>query len=279
VLKHYLPPLEDSNSLNEAMRYSVLAPAKRVRPLLVYATGEALKVPLDLLDIIAAAIEYIHCYSLIHDDLPAMDNDDLRRGQPTCHIAFNEAIAILAGDALQTLAFDVLATYPLNYHNDTVRLRLIKLLTTACGHAGMAKGQAIDILSTNQSLSLNETTAMHELKTGKLLHASIMMPAIAAGIQDSSQLDSLHQFAHDIGLAFQIKDDILDIEASTQTLGKKQFADIEQNKSTYPRALGLEASKNKLMQLYRNAMNLLSPFSEDFDPLRKMAHYIIEREY
>lgn len=280
ALIRHLPSIErSSSSLIEAMQYGVQGAGKRLRPLLVYATGEALEVHDDLLSVIATAVEYIHCYSLIHDDLPAMDNDDLRRGKPTCHRAFNQGIAILAGDALQTLAFDILATDPPSYTNPATRLALIKNLAQACGATGMAQGQAIDIESSGKILSLSRLQHMHSLKTAKLLQACLTLPLLAASNAPSTLNEILSTAGLLMGLAFQVKDDILDIEADTTILGKKQFADIEQNKSTFPKLLGLHESRRYLFQLHQQAMKLLEPLDERFNVLRQLFCHLIERQH
>jgi farnesyl diphosphate synthase len=273
VLQDKLP--QTDNILHQAIRYSVLNGGKRLRPILVYATGESLGGNPKALDIPACAIELIHCYSLIHDDLPSMDNDDLRRGKPTCHIAFNEAIAILAGDALQALSFEILSEKsPLFTANQ--QTQMINTLTKACRN--MADGQALDITN-QQQLSLEELTIMYQNKTGALIQASIISGALAANCQQQSSLNTLAQYAQSIGLAFQIQDDIIDIESDTKTLGKPSGSDIKANKTTYPSILGIEKSKEKVEQLYEQSLKYLQNLHLENSPLANLAHYIISRKH
>ncbi len=263
--------------LHQAICYSTLDGGKRIRPLLVYATGEALGVPPDILDIPAAAIELIHVYSLIHDDLPAMDDDDLRRGKLSNHKAFDEATAILAGDALHTFAFYLLATaQPLAVSAET-RLKLINILSQAAGMQGMVGGQAIDLDSVDKPLTLAELENMHRCKTGALIQACVLMPAYCAKYITTEQIYHLEKFADCIGLAFQVQDDILDIESDTETLGKPQGADIAANKPTYPAIIGLKASKQKLQDLYNEAMNHLTIFGDSVQSLQELAEFIVKR--
>ena len=265
--------------LHEAMRYTVLNGGKRIRPLLVYLTGQTLNVNPTLLDGLASAVELIHAYSLVHDDLPAMDNDDLRRGKPTCHKAFDEATAILVGDALQTLAFYILS------HDSHLppllpqRLEMINTLALASGSRGMVGGQAIDMEAVNQFLTLAELENMHIHKTGALIRASVKLGALAYPALDDNLLAKLDHYAKCIGLAFQIQDDILDIEANTETLGKAQGADIAHNKVTYPALLGLRGAKQMATELIEQALDSLSDFDDKAEPLRWMANYIITRAY
>jgi farnesyl diphosphate synthase len=265
--------------LHEAMRYTVLNGGKRIRPLLVYLTGQTLNVNPTLLDGLASAVELIHAYSLVHDDLPAMDNDDLRRGKPTCHKAFDEATAILVGDALQTLAFYILS------HDSHLppllpqRLEMINTLALASGSRGMVGGQAIDMEAVDQSLTLAELENMHIHKTGALIRASVKLGALAYPALDDNLLAKLDHYAKCIGLAFQIQDDILDIEANTETLGKAQGADIAHNKVTYPALLGLRGAKQMATELIEQALDSLSDFDDKAEPLRWMANYIITRAY
>lgn len=262
--------------LCSAMRYSVLNGGKRIRPMLAYAAADAVGSINEATDAIAAAVELIHAYSLIHDDLPAMDNDDLRRGKPTCHIAFDEATAILAGDALQSLAFEQLTQLP-DMDADTC-LRLIRLLSVAAGAEGMVAGQAIDIEAADHALTLPELCHMHRKKTGALISASITMSAIAAGA-DKSQLNALEKFGHALGLAFQVQDDILDITSDTDTLGKKQGADEARNKPTFVSLLGLEQAKEKLSQLHCESLEALSGFDDKANHLRSIGNYIVSRNH
>lgn len=264
--------------LQSAMEYSATSGGKRVRPLLVFAAARALGAEYaSAVDPAAAAIELIHAYSLIHDDLPAMDDDDLRRGQATSHIAFDEATAILAGDALQTQAFAHLS----NISNcpDRIRLQLIQELANASGAAGMVAGQAIDLAAVDKQLSLEQLEYMHQLKTGRLIRAAVRMGAIASGKSSPEQLRALDTYADAVGLAFQVQDDILDVTADTQTLGKQQGADAELNKPTYVSLLGLDAAKAKAQQLHQNAQLALEPLTGDTEPLRRLSRYVVERSH
>ncbi len=261
--------------LHAAMRYSVLNGGKRARPLLVYATGEALGVKPEILDIPAAAIELIHVYSLIHDDLPAMDDDVLRRGKPTCHCAFDEATAILAGDALQALAFHVLATSPLLAVSAEQRLQMIGQLGSAAGSRGMVGGQAIDLAAVGLPLTELELENMHIHKTGALIRTSVLLAAYCAEQVDSVQIARLDHFAKCIGLAFQVQDDILDVESDTQTLGKTRGADAAAGKPTYPSIIGMRAAKDKLQELYREAVNSLDGMEAPL--LLEMAEFTVKR--
>lgn len=265
--------------LHQAMRYSMLNGGKRIRPVLVYATGAAVGVDPGRLDGPASAIEMIHAYSLIHDDLPAMDNDDLRRGKPTCHRAFDEATAILAGDALQTLAFQVLSQDPDMVQEPDIRLQLIQTLAQAAGSRGMVGGQAIDLAATGKELTLAELEDMHIHKTGALIRASVLMGAFSQPAITAHRLENLDHYAKCIGLAFQIRDDILDITADTQTLGKSQGADAVHHKPTYPALLGLDGARQHAKTLYQDAINSLSIFGAEADTLRWIAFYIVERGY
>jgi geranylgeranyl pyrophosphate synthase len=265
--------------LHEAMRYAVFNGGKRVRPLLVYLTGTALNVEPAVLDAPACAVELIHAYSLVHDDLPAMDDDDLRRGKPTCHKAFDEATAILVGDALQTLAFYALSHNPHLQTNSERRLEMVETLALASGSRGMAGGQAIDMDSIGQSLNLAELENMHIHKTGALIRACVKLGALSCEQINRVQLEKLDHYAKCIGLAFQIQDDILDIEATTETLGKTQGADIAHDKVTYPALLGLRGAKEMANELIEDALANLADFGEKAEPLRWMAQYIVTRCY
>jgi geranylgeranyl diphosphate synthase type II len=279
VLDRWLPtPDRVPERLHQAMRYSVLGGGKRLRPILVYATGTALDVDLSKLDGPAAAVELIHAYSLIHDDLPAMDNDDLRRGRPTCHKAFDEATAILAGDALQVLAFQILATDPSMQVSAEVRVRTIQLLADASGTAGMAGGQALDLSAVGQTLSQSELEEMHARKTGALIRASVLMAAAVATSLSSERLNRLTQFASYIGLAFQIQDDILDVEGDAATLGKPTGADRAKGKPTYPSAIGMTAAKQRCRELETFALDTLGDFGSGAEQLRWLARFVIQRE-
>uniref|UniRef100_A0A486XTE8 Octaprenyl-diphosphate synthase / Dimethylallyltransferase / Geranyltranstransferase (Farnesyldiphosphate synthase) / Geranylgeranyl pyrophosphate synthetase n=1 Tax=Rheinheimera sp. BAL341 TaxID=1708203 RepID=A0A486XTE8_9GAMM len=265
--------------LLEAMSYSLLLGGKRVRPFLVYSCGTMLGADLDDLNGPAAAIEALHSYSLIHDDLPAMDNDDLRRGKPTCHKAFDEASAILAGDALQTLAFDILSHHPYKQVDAAQVVSMIQCLAKAAGYSGMCGGQAIDLAQTNQATSLVQLEQMHRLKTGALIECAVHLAWLCSPQRNSNDLDSLLHFARALGLAFQVQDDILDIESDTKTLGKPQGSDTKANKSTYPALLGLDNAKAKAQQLYQQALNALASLPYNTDELRNFAQYIIERRF
>lgn len=266
-------------ALHKAMRYSVMGGGKRIRPILVYASGLAVDMPLSHLHGPACAVELIHAYSLIHDDLPAMDNDDLRRGRPTCHKAFDEATAILAGDALQALAFEAILEDPLCADDEGTRIEMMRLLARAAGHAGMAGGQAIDLAAVNQRLDLAQLERMHRMKTGALIEASVMLPANGRRHIEQKVRDSLGQYAQHIGLAFQIQDDILDAVGDTQTLGKTQGSDMAQNKPTYYSLLGLQGAQNKLNEAHQAAIRSLRDLDEKADLLRQIADYIVERTY
>lgn len=263
--------------LHEAMRYSALNGGKRIRPVLTYATGMALGVPLERLDGPACAVELIHVYSLIHDDLPAMDDDDLRRGKPTCHKAYDEATAILAGDAMQALAFQILACDPAMVDDPHARLRMIEHLARASGSRGMVGGQAIDLSFEGQTPDIAQLENMHIHKTGALIRASVMLGFNSCPGVEEPLAARLDCFAKSIGLAFQIRDDILDVEGDTQTLGKTQGADQALGKATYPAIIGLEASKQQARELVDRALDSLKDLDEGADLLRWIARYIIER--
>ncbi len=278
ALDHWLPESSiQPEKLHEAMRYSVLGDGKRIRPVLLYATGEAFGVGLDALDGPACAVEIIHAYSLIHDDLPSMDDDDLRRGRPTCHMSYDEATAILAGDALQALAFHILAHDPNIKVNSQQRLSMIDTLAIASGSRGMAGGQAIDLASVGKSLNIAELENMHIHKTGALIRASAELGALSVEDVTPELFSRISQYAKCIGLAFQIKDDILDIESDTKTLGKPQGSDIAMNKPTYPNLLGLDGAKQAANDLHSKAIKCLDAFDEQADMLRAIADYIVKR--
>lgn len=263
--------------LHQAMRYSVLDGGKRLRPILTYATGQALGIAMEALDGPACAVEFIHAYSLIHDDLPAMDDDKLRRGKPTCHVKFDEATAILAGDALQALAFQVLAQDPTIPVNAETRVQMIATLATASGHGGMVGGQAIDLASVGQSLDLPALELMHIHKTGALIRASVRLAALAQTGLQPEIAEGLDHYAKCIGLAFQIQDDILDEESDTATLGKTQGKDKAQNKPTYPALLGLAGAKEKAEEMHKAALASLESLGQQADLLRQLSLFIIER--
>lgn len=278
ALDAILPPPQGTPSrLYQAMRYAVMNGGKRLRPALVYATVKALDSPLELGDAAACAVELTHSYSLVHDDLPAMDNDDLRRGQPTCHIAFDEATAILAGDALQVLAFEALTRCDNSLITPAGQVEMIRSLAEAAGYAGMVAGQAIDLESIGKSLSLEQLMQMHSFKTGALIKACVRLGAMATAKTTDAELAALDTFAVSIGLAFQIKDDILDVEGDTHTLGKTQGADLALNKPTYTSILGMERAKQEAQQQHQNALAALDIFGPNADTLRELATYIIER--
>jgi len=278
-LDSWLPvPSGPEAHLQEAMRYSVIGGGgKRIRPVLVYAAGKALNIEEDQLDACACAVEIIHAYSLIHDDLPAMDDDDLRRGKPTCHKEYDEATAILAGDALQAFAFEILATDSALQTSPGNRIEMIKLLAKASGSVGMAGGQAIDLDAVGKALKLEELENMHLLKTGALIRASVLLGAMCSPNVQAAKLEALDTYAHCVGLAFQIHDDVLDVTADTATLGKPQGSDEEQNKPTYPSLLGLEGAQQRALELHNRAIKALEIFDESADILRKLSAYIIER--
>lgn len=280
ILEGLLPPADKlPMQLHQAMRYSALDGGKRMRPAFVYATGQALGVEQEVLDIPAAALEVIHVYSLVHDDLPAMDDDDLRRGKPTCHKQYDEATAILVGDALQSLAFQWLASHPKLAVAPEQRLRMIQQLAQASGSLGMVGGQAIDLAAVGRSLTELELENMHIHKTGALIRASVLMAAYAVPDIEHTVLQKLDHYAKCVGLAFQVQDDILDIESDTQTLGKMRGADVAAGKPTYPSIIGMPAAKEKLQMLYREAIRSLDMFDERADLLRDMAEYTVKRLY
>ncbi len=262
--------------LREAMRYSVLGAGKRLRPTLVYLTGESLGAPLTVLDVPAAAVELIHVYSLVHDDLPAMDDDDLRRGRPTCHRAFDEGTAILVGDALQALGFAVLSSEPMEGTPASVRLEMLRLLARAIGTSGMAGGQAIDLAAVGQRLTLGAVEDMHRRKTGALIECSVLLGALAAG-GGGEPLAALKRFGAEIGLAFQIQDDILDVEGDPALLGKSIGADAAHEKPTYPSTAGLAASRVRAAQLRDAAIASLAPLGERGAALAQLADFMVSR--
>ena len=275
----FVAPSKELERLYAAMRYSVMNGGKRVRPLLAYAACEALGAPAEHANGAACAVELIHAYSLVHDDLPAMDDDDLRRGQPTTHKAFDEACAILAGDGLQSLAFNALLDPRLSPQADSTRLAMVQALAKAAGPAGMVGGQAIDLGSVGLKLDQQALELMHRHKTGALIEASVRLGALASARAEQAQLDALQTYAQAIGLAFQVQDDILDVESDTATLGKRQGADAARDKPTYPALLGLEAAKAYALELRDQALNALRPFDAAAEPLRDLARYIVERRH
>lgn len=265
-------------SLQQAMRYGLLNGGKRIRPALVYLACHFCGGDDELADLPAAAMEMVHSYSLIHDDLPAMDNDTLRRGKPTCHIAFDEATAILAGDALLTLAFELLSR-PHPRYSATQQLALVQRLARASGDRGMVLGQAFDLAHVGQTLTLEQLEQMHAHKTGALITAALELGAIASGQASAQQHEDLRRFGDLIGLAFQVKDDLLDVEGDTQALGKQAGSDQLLNKPTYPALLGLEGAHAKLAELHRDACTVLGRYGDHAAPLRALADYIVTRQH
>ncbi|KMM87027.1 farnesyl-diphosphate synthase [Pseudomonas taetrolens] len=275
----FIAPAPELARLYEAMRYSVMNGGKRVRPLLAYAACEALGSAPEHANGAACAVELIHAYSLVHDDLPAMDDDDLRRGLPTTHKAYDEACAILAGDGLQSLAFSTLIDPQLTALDAETRLRMVSALALAAGPAGMVGGQAIDLGSVGIKLDQAALEYMHRHKTGALIEASVQLGALASGKATVENLQALNVYARAIGLAFQVQDDILDVESDTETLGKRQGADIARDKPTYPALMGLEQAKHYALELRDQALNALRPFEADAEPLRELARYIVKRRH
>ena len=271
-LSSRLQPID--NQLKEAMAYSLLSGGKRVRPLLVYASALAVGEVSELTHAAACGIEAIHAYSLIHDDLPSMDDDDLRRGQPTNHIVFGEATAILAGDALQTAAFEWLS----DSSAAETQVKMIHLLAKASGSIGMVGGQSIDLNAVDKTLSYDELVIMHRMKTGALINASVLLGYLSTGKHDQKEMECLSEFAEAIGLAFQIQDDILDVTSDTSTLGKQQGSDIANNKPTFVSLLGLEHAKDQAQSLHQQALDAIVRFGQSADYLADLARYIINRQ-
>ncbi|WP_286265655.1 (2E,6E)-farnesyl diphosphate synthase [Thalassotalea atypica] len=265
--------------LHDAMRYGLLIGGKRMRPYLAYVTGEALGAELNDIDAIACAIECIHAYSLLHDDLPAMDDDDLRRGKPTCHKAFDEATAILAGDALQSLAFDFLANHRFNNITAAKQIMLVKQLVDAAGYQGMCGGQALDLAATNKTISLTELEQLHLLKTGALLKASVIMAAECAPNVNTEEMKELAKYAELVGLAYQVRDDIIDIISSEEELGKPAGSDLAANKSTYPLLMGLDQAQQKAQQLYQQSLQALDTLPYNTQNLAEFATFIVHRTH
>jgi farnesyl diphosphate synthase len=280
ALDHWLPPADvNPIRLHQAMRYAVLAPGKRVRPVLVYATARTLGIDLEKVDGAACAVEIIHAYSLIHDDLPAMDDDDLRRGRPTCHRQFDEATAILAGDALQALAFYIISHDPEMTDDTGARLQMIENLAMFSGSRGMAGGQAIDLESVGKSLNIAELETMHIHKTGALIRTCIQLAAFSSSNLDRDRFAALDSYAKCVGLSFQVQDDILDVTGDTATLGKTPGADSAHNKPTFPSIIGLQASQEKAGELHRQALLALSIFAEEADILRYISAWFVQRTH
>jgi geranylgeranyl pyrophosphate synthase len=263
--------------LHEAMRYSVLGGGKRIRPALVFATGRTLGLTETQVEAAACAIELVHVYSLVHDDLPAMDDDDLRRGRPTCHRAYDEATAVLVGDALQPLAFQLLARDPQLPADPAIRLKLIDLLAEASGTFGMAGGQAIDLSVQGHAIDIAAVEQMHARKTGALIKVSVMMAAACVPTLSAAKSDSLGRFATAVGLAFQIQDDLLDVLGDVSTLGKATGADSARAKPTYPAVIGVAASQARMHKLHAEALEALVPFGEHAEPLRLLAEWLLKR--
>jgi geranylgeranyl pyrophosphate synthase len=264
--------------LRDAMRYSVLGEGKRVRPLLAYASGELCGLEPEQCDAIAVSVELVHAYSLVHDDLPAMDDDDLRRGKPTTHKAFDEATAILAGDALQALAFEVLCDAAALLADARAQSRAIRWLAHAVGPAGMVGGQALDLEGENRSLDENALENIHRRKTGQLIRAAIMMPSELGAMTDAAR-ENLDGFARDIGLVFQIRDDLLEVEQDTATLGKSAASDADNNKSTYPLLLGVEGARRRADDIYASALAALHAVGGDCGGLEWIADFILRRSH
>jgi farnesyl diphosphate synthase len=279
VLEAHLPAADILPSrLHQAMRYAVLGGGKRVRALLAYAAGEFCGAPIAQINIPAAAVELIHAFSLVHDDMPCMDDDDLRRGKPSTHKQFDDATALLAGDALQSLAFELIAGPNLTLEN-TQKVNILQLLAMATGSRGMAGGQAIDLESTNVTLSREALECMHQHKTGALIRAAILCGAYCANHVPAQKIQALEQYSSAIGLAFQVVDDILDVEADTATLGKTAGKDANANKSTYVTLLGLGQAKILARQLHQDAHDCLSAFKQEADSLRGLADFITQRQF
>lgn len=277
TLSSYLKSDPSSSILQQAMAYSTLQGGKRIRPLLVYAVGDLFEAPWEPLDRCACAIEMIHAYSLIHDDLPAMDDDDLRRGLPTCHKVFGDAMAILAGDALQALAFEVLSHSEMGIES-SIQLRLLFELAQACGLQGMAGGQALDIQATGQLVDGPAVETIHQQKTGALIQCAVKLAALVSGAT-ASELAALNAYSRALGLAFQIQDDILDLETPTEILGKRQGADCLLDKATYPRSVGLDKAKETVNILYSQALEALAVLNQPIDLLRETSRYLVYRTF
>ncbi len=277
-LEKILPAADGSaERLYSAIRYSMFNGGKRIRPLLCFGGACAVGQVDENTAKIAAAIEMMHAYSLIHDDLPAMDDDDLRRGKPACHIEYDEGTAILAGDALQSLAFQQLTE--LDDLDPLLNLELIRLLVRGSGCQGMVSGQAIDLVSTGEQIDLPQLVEMHRLKTAAMIESSVLMGAFGTGGVDESQIAALRTFSTAIGVAFQIQDDILDVESSTEELGKKQGSDAEGDKSTFTSLLGIESAQANVSELFENSINSLEVFGDRADRLRSIANFIVTRNF
>ncbi|MCC5794072.1 MAG: polyprenyl synthetase family protein [Chromatiales bacterium] len=279
-LARWLPAAEVAPTrLHEALRYSVLGAGKRIRPLLSYATGEILGLEPSRCDAPAVAVELIHAYSLVHDDLPAMDDDDLRRGRPTTHVAYDEATALLVGDALQSLAFQILAEDEACLAGPALRMRMLAELAVASGSRGMVGGQALDLRAEGRALDQAEIERIYRLKTGRLIEAAIMLPVILAGELPLSGERALRAFATQIGLAFQIRDDLLDVEGETSVIGKPGGSDERNRKATLPAVVGLEATRLRADTVYADAISALDPLGDRAEPLRWLSEFIIRRDH
>ena len=280
MLDRYLQlPEPGTPRLLEAMRYSVLGGGKRLRPILVYCTGEALGARFEALDAPAAAVELIHAYSLVHDDLPAMDDDDLRRGRPTCHKAYDEGTAVLVGDALQALAFDVIAADESPGVGAAARLQALRVLAQGIGTAGMAGGQAIDLEAVGRRLDFAQLEDMHRRKTGALIRASVLLGAITASVTAGPEFEALDRFGAELGLAFQIQDDILDVEGDVATLGKLVGADAARDKPTYPSLLGMDRARVLARESRDQALASLAVLGERGATLAALAHFVVDRSH
>ncbi len=279
LLKQLPEANQTGTTLEAAMQYATLNGGKRIRPVLVYATGKAFGADPEILDVPACAIEFMHAYSLVHDDLPSMDDDDLRRGNPTCHIKYGEATAILAGDALQALAFTTLAISLKDKLDPSTIINMMDELGRASGIEGMAAGQAIDLQAVGQTLELDQLEAMHRRKTGALIKASVVLGATCAHVSDVSILANLRTYGDAIGLSFQIVDDILDVVGDTEVLGKTQGADIALNKPTFPSIMGLDGARAHADQQRDRAIDALQGYGAEFDELRDLASYIVSRSH
>jgi|TARA_B110000438_G_scaffold220029_1_gene213049 farnesyl diphosphate synthase len=282
-INDYLTKKLDSLVINDeklldAMRYGLLIGGKRMRPYLAYITGATLDAEQSDIDGVAAAIECIHAYSLLHDDLPAMDDDDLRRGQLTCHKAFDEATAILAGDSLQTLAFDIIANHDFSEVVDKKRINLLRYLVAASGYQGMCGGQALDLAATDKAISLAELENLHSLKTGALLEASVKMAAECSNNATAQDKAQLALYAKLVGLAYQVRDDIIDITSTEEELGKPAGSDLAANKSTYPALLGLHGAQEKAENLYQQALQALDTLPYNTQSLSDFATFIVSRK-
>lgn len=280
LLQSQIAALKDhAPRLKEAMQYALLMGGKRMRPMVAFMVADTLGIAPEQVDPIACAIECVHAYSLIHDDLPSMDDDALRRGHPTVHIAFDEATAVLAGDALQTLAFEILCNSSAYPDKPALQLHLIKCLASAAGYSGMCGGQAMDLAATNKLVSQEHLQQLHELKTGALLKAAILMPASLVLASQSPQFQQLESFADAVGLAFQVQDDILDVTSDSQTLGKPQGSDAQHNKSTYPTLMGLQGAQDYLQQLHKQALHALHALPYNTQLLEAFADYNVKRDH